>query len=95
MLPSSHPGPTMIKVFPKPKVWKNSKESFVKMNKHDNLKHKIGIQMSEVQTVKNEKTTKEGRNWQGQPPDEKRHEDNRLVSILRRDGNSTPDRLGT
>jgi hypothetical protein len=63
MLPSSHPGPTMVKVFLKPKVWKNSKESFAKMNKHDNLKDKIGIQMSEVWRVKIEKTVKEGRNW--------------------------------
>jgi hypothetical protein len=43
MLPSSHPGPTMVKVFPKPKVWKNSKESFTKVNKQSNLKHIIGI----------------------------------------------------
>jgi hypothetical protein len=52
----------MVKVFPKPKVWKNSKESFVKMNKHSKLKHKIGIQMSEVQRVKIEKTAEERRN---------------------------------
>jgi hypothetical protein len=62
MLPISHPGPTMVMVFPKPKVWKNSKESFVKMNKHSKLKHKIGIQMSEVQRVKIEKTAEERRN---------------------------------
>jgi hypothetical protein len=95
MQPSSHPGPIMVKVFPKPKVWKNSKESFTKMNRHSNLKHIIGIQMSEVKRVKIEKTAKEGRNRQGQPPDEKRHEDNCLVSILYRDSNSMPDPLGT
>jgi hypothetical protein len=43
MLPSSHPGPAMVKILPKPKVWKNSKESFTKMNKHSKLKHRIGI----------------------------------------------------
>jgi hypothetical protein len=63
MLPSSHFGPTMVKIFPKPNVWKDSKESFAKMNKHSNLKHKIGIQIIEVQRVKIEKTAKEGRNW--------------------------------
>jgi hypothetical protein len=85
----------MVKIFPKPKVWKNSKKRFAKMNKHDNLKHKIGIQMSKVLRIKNNKTTKEGRNWQGQSPDEKRHEDNRLVSILYWDNSSAPDSPGT
>jgi hypothetical protein len=95
MLPSSHPGPAMVTVLPKPKVWKNSKEIFAKVNKHNNLKHIIGIQMRKVQRVKIEKTTKKGRNWQGQSPDEKRHKNNRLVGILRRDNNSPPNSLGT
>jgi hypothetical protein len=95
MLPSSHPRMTMVKVFPNPKVWKNSKESFAKMNKHNNLKHIIGIQMSKVQRIKIEKTTKEGRNRQGQSSDEKRHENNRLMSILCWDSSSTPDPPGT
>ena len=43
MLPSGHPGPAMVKVLPKPKVSKNSKESFIKVDKHSNLKHRIGI----------------------------------------------------
>jgi hypothetical protein len=33
MLSSSHPGPTMVEVLPKPKMRKNSKEIFAKMNK--------------------------------------------------------------
>jgi hypothetical protein len=65
------------------------------MNKHDNLKHIIGIQMSEVQRIKIEKSAKQGRNWQGQSSDEKRHDDNRLVSILCRDSNSALDLPGT
>jgi hypothetical protein len=55
----------MVKVLPKPKVWKNSMEGFAEVNKHNNLEHKIGIYMGEVQRIKNEKVTKEGRNWQG------------------------------
>jgi hypothetical protein len=43
MLPSGHSRPTMVKVLPKPKVWKNSKESFTKVDKHNNLKRRIGI----------------------------------------------------
>jgi hypothetical protein len=95
MLPSIHLGSAMVKVLPKPKVWKNSKESFAKVDKHSNLKHRIGIQMRKVRIVKIEKTTKKGRNWQGQSPDEKMHENNRLVGILHRDSNSLPDPPGT
>jgi hypothetical protein len=95
MLPSGHPGPTMVKVFPKPKVWKNSKESFAEVYKHSDLKHIIGIQICKIQRIIIKKVMKEGRNWQGQSSDEKRHENNRLVGILRRDGNSPPDPLGT
>jgi hypothetical protein len=51
--------------------------------------------MGEVQRIKIEKAAKEGRNWQGQSPDEKRHEDNRLWSILCWDSNSAPDPPGT
>ena len=32
MLPSSHPGLAMVKVLPKLKVWKNSKEIFAKVD---------------------------------------------------------------
>jgi hypothetical protein len=95
MLSSIHLGLAMVKELPKPKVWKNSKESFAKVDKHNNLKHRIGIQMRKVRRVKIEKTMKKGRNWQGQSLDEKRHENNRHVGILRRDSNSLPDPLGT
>jgi hypothetical protein len=43
MLSSSHPGPIVVEVLPKPKMRKNSKESFVEMNKHINLKNRIGV----------------------------------------------------
>jgi hypothetical protein len=43
MLSSSHPKPTVVEVLPKPKMRKNSKESLTKMNKHDNLKNRIGV----------------------------------------------------
>ena len=43
MLSSSHPGPTVVKVLPKPKVRKNPKEDLTKMNIHSNLKYRIGI----------------------------------------------------
>jgi hypothetical protein len=43
MLSSSHPGPTVVEVLPKPKMRNNSKESFAKMNKHSNLKNIFGV----------------------------------------------------
>jgi hypothetical protein len=67
MLPSSHPGPAMVKIIPKPKVWKNSKESFAKVNKRSNLKHGVGIQMRKVQRVKIEETTKKGETGKASP----------------------------
>jgi hypothetical protein len=72
MLPSSHPGTAMVKVLSKPKVWKNSMETFAKVDKHNNLKHRLGIQMHKIQRVKIKKTTKNGRHWQGQSLDEKK-----------------------
>jgi hypothetical protein len=43
MLSSSHPGPIVVEVFPNPEMRKNSKESFTDVNKHDNLKKRIGV----------------------------------------------------
>jgi hypothetical protein len=43
MLSSSHLGPIVVKVLPKPKVRKNPKEGLTKMNIHNNLKYRIGI----------------------------------------------------
>jgi hypothetical protein len=84
----------MVKVFPQAKVWKNSEEGFTKVNEHDNLKHEVGIQMRKIERIKIKKATKEGRNWQSQSFDEERHENNRLMSILHRDGNSPLDPPG-
>ena len=43
MLSSSHPRPIVVEIVPKPKMRKNSKESFAEVNKHDNLKNRIGV----------------------------------------------------
>jgi hypothetical protein len=43
MLSSSHPVATVVKILPKPKMRKNSKESFAEVNKNANLKNKIGV----------------------------------------------------
>ena len=43
MLSSNHPELTMVEVLPKPKMRKNSKESFAEVNKHGNLKNRIGV----------------------------------------------------
>jgi hypothetical protein len=42
MLSSSHPGPTVVEVLPKPELRKNSKKSFTEVNKHGKLKNRIG-----------------------------------------------------
>jgi hypothetical protein len=43
MLSSSHPGPTVVEIPPKPKMRKNSKESFIEVNKHNNFKNRIRV----------------------------------------------------
>jgi hypothetical protein len=43
MLSFGHPGPTVVEVFPKPKMRKNSKESFAEVHKNGNLKNRIGV----------------------------------------------------
>jgi hypothetical protein len=50
--------------------------------------------MGEIKRIKVEKAAEERRNWQGQSPDEKRHKDKSLVSILCRDSNSAPNSPG-
>jgi hypothetical protein len=85
----------MVKAFPHTKVQKNSEEGFVEVNEHDNLKHRVGIQICKIERIKVKEATEEGRNWQSQSSDEERHENNCLVSILCRDGNSPPDLPGT
>jgi hypothetical protein len=43
MLSSGHPGPTVVEVFPKLEMRKNSKESFIELHKNGNLKNRIGV----------------------------------------------------
>jgi shikimate kinase len=43
MLSSSHPGPTVVEIFSKPEMRKNSKESLTEVNRHDNLKNIIRV----------------------------------------------------
>jgi hypothetical protein len=45
VLPSCHPRPTVIQVFPQAKIWQNTKVGFTQMNKNGNLQNRIGIQM--------------------------------------------------
>jgi hypothetical protein len=91
VLPPSHPGPTMIQVFPQTKVRKNPKVGFAPMNKNRNLQNRVGIQMSQIQMVKVKETAKEGRNRKSKAADKKRDVNNGLVGILYRDSNPTID----
>jgi hypothetical protein len=43
MLSSGHTRPTMVKISPKPKVGKNSKERLAKMKENGNLKNRVGV----------------------------------------------------
>jgi hypothetical protein len=63
-------------------VGKNSEVGLTQMNKDRNLQNGIGIQMSQVQMVKVEETTEEGRNGKSKATDKKRDVDNGLVGIF-------------
>jgi hypothetical protein len=43
MLPSGHTGPIVVKISPKPKVRKNSKECLAKVHENGNLKNRVGV----------------------------------------------------
>jgi hypothetical protein len=43
MLSSGHPGLTVVEVFPKPEMRKDSKESFAEVHKNGNLKNTIVV----------------------------------------------------
>jgi hypothetical protein len=43
MLSSGHPRPTVVEVFPKPEMRKNSKESFAEVHKNGNLNNRTGV----------------------------------------------------
>jgi hypothetical protein len=58
------------------------------MNKDRNLQNGIGIQMSQVQTIKVKKTAEEGRNGKSKAADKKRNINNGLVGIFCRDSDS-------
>jgi hypothetical protein len=51
--------------------------------------------VGKIQRIKVEKAAEERRGWQGQSPDEERHEDNSFMGILCRNGNPTLDSPGT
>jgi hypothetical protein len=79
----------MIQVLPQTEVRKNSEENLTQMNKNRNLQNRIGVQMSQIQTIKVKETAKEGRNGKSKATDEKRDVNNGLVGILRWDSNPT------
>jgi hypothetical protein len=95
MLSSSHTGPTMVKISPKPKVGKNSKERLAEVHENGNLKNRVGIHMCKIQNIEIKEATEKYRNGQGKPSDEERHKDNGFVGVLCRNGHPTPDLLRT
>jgi hypothetical protein len=49
VLSPSHPGPTVIEVFPETKIGKNPEKGLTQMYKNGNLQDGIRVQMSQVQ----------------------------------------------
>jgi hypothetical protein len=79
----------MIQVFPEAKMGKNSEVHLTQMHKDRNLQDRIGIQMGQVQIVKNKETAEERRNGESKAADKKRNIDDELVGIFCRNSNPT------
>jgi hypothetical protein len=67
MLSSSHSGMTVVEIFPKPKMRKNSKESLAKVNKHDNFKNRIGFKCVRFRAQKSRRPRKKGEAGRANP----------------------------
>jgi hypothetical protein len=62
MLSPRQSGFTVVQVLPQSKMQANPEVGFTKMNKDDNLKNRVGIQVCQVKRVKIKKDTEERRN---------------------------------
>jgi hypothetical protein len=74
---------------------KNPEIGLTQMNKNGNLQDRIRVQVGQVQIVKIKETAKEGRNGKSETSDKKGNIDDRLMSILRQNSNSTANPLRT
>jgi hypothetical protein len=73
----------------------NPEIGLTQMNKNGNLQDRIRVQVGQVQIVKIKETAKEGRNGKSETSDKKGNIDDRLMSILRQNSNSTANPLRT
>jgi hypothetical protein len=91
MLPSSHPGPTVIEVPTDSEMGENSKKSLAKMYENDNLKNGVRVQVCQIQIVEIKETAEKRIDGNSKSADEKCHVDNGFMGVLCRNSDPTPD----
>jgi hypothetical protein len=82
MLPPSHPGPTMIKIFPETEVGENPEKGLKQMYENGNLQNGIRVQMRQVQLVEINETAEKGGDGKSKPTNKKRNVNDRFMGIL-------------
>jgi hypothetical protein len=60
------------------------------MDEHGNLKHRVGIQKSQVEGIEIDETVEKGRNQQTQSSGQEGNENNCLMSVLYQDSDPLP-----
>jgi hypothetical protein len=88
VLSPSHPGPTMIKVFPETEMGENPAKGLTQMYKNGNLQNGIRVQMCQVQFVEIKETAEEGGDGKSKTTNKKRNVNDRFMGILCRNSDT-------
>jgi hypothetical protein len=86
VLSPSHPGATMIEVFPETGMRENPDKGLTQMYKNGNLQDGIRVQMSQVQFVEIKEAVEKGRNGKSKTTNKERNINDRFMVILCRNG---------
>jgi hypothetical protein len=67
VLSPGHPGPTVIKIFPKSKVGENPKKGLAQMYENGNLQNWVRVQMRQIQLIEIKEDAKKGGDGKSKP----------------------------
>jgi hypothetical protein len=86
VLSPSHPGSTVIKVFPVNEMGENPEKGIAQMYKNGNLQNGVRIQMCQVQFIEIKEATEKGGDGKSKTANKKRNVNNIFMGILCRNG---------
>jgi hypothetical protein len=82
VLSPSHPGPTMIKVFPVTEMGENLEKGLTQMYENGYFQNGIRVQMCQVQFVEIKETMEKGGDGKSKTTNKKRNVNDRFMGIL-------------